>query len=445
MRLTRFVRLALAALPATAAAQPVTALVGGTLLDGHGGPPLRNSVVLVRGETIQAVGTLGTLAVPVGATVISTEGMTVLPGLWDMHVHLMLAGHGNYATWDRVYPPRLGPEILPATARQTLLAGVTSVRDLGAPLDEILALKRRVDAGELPGPTIYPSGPFLQHAPYPGTEAFRWGISGPDDARAKVRRLAEAGVKVIKLIDQDEMSLDEVRAVVEEAHARRLPVVAHAHRPEEIRRGLAAGVDCFEHTGLATASRYPDDIVAALRERAARGNLPPLYWTPTISVLDGYLAKRDDDEFLDDPAWQLGLSRTTVADIRASLARLDTLSYYRFVPARKPWLAAKFRQLRESGVRLLVGTDGGVPATWHGTSTIEEMVAWVRDFGMEPMETIRAATYWPALSLGVLERVGTVTPGKVADLVVVRGNPLQDITRLRQVAVVFSRGRRAVP
>lgn len=432
----------LTAFPAALAAQPVTALVGGTLVDGFGGPPLRNSVVLVKGDRIQAVGTVGRLAVPTGATVVSTEGMTVLPGLWDMHVHLMLAGHGNYATWDRVYPPKLGPEVMPAVAAQTVRAGVTSVRDLGAPLDEIMGLKRRVDAGELPGPTIYPSGPFLQHAPYPGTEAFRWGIAGPDDARAKVRQLAQAGVKVVKLIDQDEMTMEEVRAVVDEAHRHKLPVVAHAHRPEEIRRGLAAGVDCFEHTGLATAPAYPDDIVQAIRERAARGNVPPLYWTPTISVLAGYTAKRDDDEFLDDPAWRQGLSAATADDIRASLARLDTLSYYRFVPARAPFLAAKFRQLRETGARLLIGTDGGVPATWHGSSTIEEMVAWVRTFGVDPMETIRAATYWPALSLGVLDDVGTVSAGKVADVIAVRGNVLEDVTRLRRVDVVLTRGRR---
>lgn len=423
-------------------AQQVTALVGGTLIDGYGGPPLRNSVVLVRGDRIAAVGTIGSLAVPSGATVISTEGMTVLPGLWDMHVHLMLAGHGNYAKWDREYPPKLTPEVLPATARQTLRAGVTSVRDLGAPLDEILQLKRRIDAGELPGPTVYPSGPFIQKTPYPGTEAFRWGVNGPDDARAKIRRLAQAGVKVIKLIDQDEMSRDEVAAIVDEAHKAKLPVIAHAHRPEEIRLGLAAGVDGFEHTGLATAPRYPEDIVLALRERSARGNVAPIWWTPTISVLDQYTAKRDDDEFLDDPSWQLGLSATTIADIRASLARLDTLTYYRYVPARKPWLQTKFRQLRESGVRLMIGTDGGVPATWHGTSTIEEMVSWVRDFEMSPMETIRAATYWPALSLGVLDSVGTVTAGKKADIIAVKGSVLQDISRLRRVEVILKHGKR---
>ena len=97
----------------------------------------------------------------------------------------------------------------------------------------------RSTAGKIPGPTLYVSGPFIQHEPYPGTEAFRWGVKGADDARAKVKRLADAGVDVIKLIDQDQMTMDEVRAVVDEAHARRLPVVAHSHRPEEIRRGLA--------------------------------------------------------------------------------------------------------------------------------------------------------------------------------------------------------------
>ena len=109
-----------------AAAQPsggvprLTALVGGTLIDGHGGPPLRNSVILIEGERIRAVGQVGTLAVPPGAQVISTEGMSVLPGLWDMHVHLMINGHADYAHWDRTYVPSrvLQDVIMPASARQ---------------------------------------------------------------------------------------------------------------------------------------------------------------------------------------------------------------------------------------------------------------------------------------------------------------------------------------
>jgi imidazolonepropionase-like amidohydrolase len=433
--------LAAQAQASAAPSRATLALVGGTLIDGHGGVPLTNSVVLVDGQRITAIGQVGRLTVPAGARVVSTEGMFVLPGLWDMHVHLMLAGHGNYAHWDAKYPPLLEPQIIPATARQTLLAGITSVRDLGSPLEPMLRVRDRINRGEIPGPTIYMSGPFIQHAPYPGTEAFRWGVNGPDDARAKVRRLAEAKVDVIKLIDQDEMTMEEIRAVVDEAHKNRLPVIAHSHRPDEIRRGLAAGVDGFEHTGLATAWEYPADIVDGLRARAAQGNKPPLFWTPTIDVLTNFDVRRDDIEFLDDPAWRVGLADSVVRDIRASLARLDTLTYYRFVPNRKPTLANKFRQLRESGVRLLIGTDAGVPASFHGPATISEMITWVRSYGMDPMDVIRAATFWPAVAMNVERENGTVAVGKYADIIAVRGNPLRDMGVLRNVDLVVKRGQ----
>jgi imidazolonepropionase-like amidohydrolase len=226
---------------ATSASSRPVALVGGRLIDGFGGPPLANSVILIDGERITAVGRVGELEVPADAEVISTEGMSVLPGLWDCHVHTMLLGHSDYAHWDKTYVKRFGTEIMPAAARQLLMAGVTSARDLGAPLQESIEVRDRINRGEIPGPTLYVSGPFLQHEPYPGTEQFRWGIKGPADAKAKVKQLADAGVNIIKLIDQDLMTMEEVKAVVDEAHARKLPVVAHGHRPEEIRRGLAAG------------------------------------------------------------------------------------------------------------------------------------------------------------------------------------------------------------
>jgi imidazolonepropionase-like amidohydrolase len=418
------------------------ALVGGTLIDGYGGTPLRNSVVLIDGERISAVGQVGQLAVPSGYRVISTEGMSVLPGLWEMHAHLMLAGHGNYAHWDSVSPPLLERTVIPATARQLLMAGVTSVRDLGSPLEPMMAVKRRIDRGELLGATIYPSGPFIQHAPYPGTEAFRWGINGVVDARAKIRRLAEAGVKVIKLIDQDEMTMDEVRAVVTEAHAHKLPVIAHAHRPEEIRRGLQVGVDGFEHTGIGTASEFPADVIDALKARTGQSAKGPLFWTPTIDILYHYQDRADDPEFLDDTVWRVGLPEPLVRDIRGSLARLDTLTYYRAMPYRKPWLARKFRQLQEAGVQMLIGTDAGVPAAFHSGITWQEMRTWVEDLRMDPMLTIRAATFWPAVALGVERDVGTVTVGKVADIIAVRGNVLRDISLLRDVPMVIKRGVR---
>ncbi len=421
---------------------PIKALVGGTLVDGYAGPPLRNSVVIVEGERIKAVGQVGALAVPAGAEVISTEGMTVLPGLWDMHVHLMIDGHADYDHWDKTYAAQFDSVIMPASAKQLLLAGVTSARDLGGPLDASISVRDRINAGKIPGPTLYVSGPFIQHAPYPGTESYRWGVEGPADGRAKVDRLADAHVNVIKLIDQDQMRLDEVRAVVEEAHRRRLPVVAHAHRPEEIRRGLEVGVDCFEHTGLATAPAYPDDIIQAIRERTAKMSVGPLFWTPTIEGLLNYEYLRDNPEALDDPAWHEGLPAEIVADIRKSLEHPDRLAYFQLTAARRPTLARKFNQLREAGVVVLIGTDSGIPMNFHSQSTWRELDAWVNTLGVDAMTAIRAATYWPAVAMKVDGEVGTVSPGKFADIVAVRGDALRYIAFLQRVDVVVKHGVR---
>jgi imidazolonepropionase-like amidohydrolase len=420
----------------------VKALVGGTLIDGFGSKPLRNSVIIIEGERIKAVGQVGSLAIPAGAEIISTEGMTVLPGLWDMHVHLMINGHSDYAHWDKTYPGQFEKVIMPASARQLLMAGVTSARDLGGPLQASIAVRDRIKKGEIPGPTIYVSGPFIQHEPYPGTELFRWGVKGPEEARAKVRTLAEAGVDVIKLIDQDQMTMDEVLAVVDEAHKRKLTVVAHSHRPEEIRRGLQAGVDCFEHTGLATAPEYPADVIAMLRERTAKMSLGPMFWTPTVQGLLNYEYVRDNPEQLDDPSWQVGMPQSIIDDIKASLRDPKRLSYYQITPLRRPTLARKIRQLQESGVVLLIGTDSGIPMNFHSQTTWRELDAWVNDFKIDPMVAIRAATYWPSVAMKVSDQVGTVSEGKYADIIAVRGDVLRHINLLQNLDVVIKHGRR---
>jgi imidazolonepropionase-like amidohydrolase len=327
---------------------------------------------------------------------------------------------------------------MPAAARQLLLAGVTSARDLGAPLEDSLAVREAIRKGEIPGPTLYVSGPFLQHEPYPGTEAFRWGIEGADDARAKVRRLADAGVDVIKLIDQDQMTMDEVRAVVDEAHKRKLPVVAHSHRAEEIRRGIQAGVDCFEHTGLGTAPEYPPDVFDLMKGRANT-----LFWTPTIGPLLLYQETRDEfSERLDDPRWQAGLPPEVVKDISGSIAHPERLDYFRLVPGRRPTLKRKFEQLRQSGIVLLIGTDSGVPLNFHSDSTWREIDTWVTTFGVPAMDAIRAATFWPAVAMKVEKEVGTITPGKKADVIAVRGDVLRNPDLLQSVDIVIKRGRR---
>ncbi|WP_386066979.1 amidohydrolase family protein [Tahibacter sp. UC22_41] len=436
----------LAALLAALAVAPVQArtiaLVGGTLVDGTLREPIADSVVIVRDERIVAVGSQGELAIPADAEIVSTEGMTVLPGLWDMHVHLMINGHADYAYWDKTYIDRLRDPIMPASARQLLMAGVTGARDLGAPLAESIAVRDAIRRGEIDGPTLFVSGPFIQKKPYPGTEAFRWGVDSPADARAKVKRLADAGVDVIKLIDQDEMSEAEVAAVIDEAHKRGKPVVAHAHRPEEIRRALKFGADCLEHTGLAAAPRYPEDIMDALRERTANMAAGPLFWTPTIEGLYNFPYVVKHHEHIDDTRWHLGLPPDIVADIRQSLAHPERIAYFQQTPQRWPTLQTKFEQLRENGVLLLVGTDSGIPMKFHSDSTWHELEVWVNRLGVPAVDAIRAATYWPAVAMKADKDYGSVVEGKYADIIAVRGDVLRHIALLQNVDIVIKHGKR---
>jgi imidazolonepropionase-like amidohydrolase len=420
----------------------IKALVGGTLIDGYGGKPLQNSVVIIEGERIKAVGQIGSIDIPRNAEVISTEGMSVLPGLWDMHVHLMINGHSDYTHWDKTYIKIAKDVIMPASAHQLLLAGVTSARDLGAPLEASINVRDRINRGEIPGPTMYMSGPFIQHEPYPGTAEFRWGVKGEADARAKVQRLAKAGVNCIKLIDQDEMTEAEYLAVVDEAHKNKLKVVAHAHRPEEIRRGLKAGVDCFEHTGLAAAPEYPADIIAMIKERTAKMSLGPLFWTPTVEGLYNYEYVRDNPEQLDNTSWHLGLPDSVIADIKQSIKHPGRLSYFGLNPLRKPTLETKINQLKNAGVVLLIGTDSGIPMKFHSQSTWNELDVWVNKFGFDPMYTIRAATYWPAVAMGVEKDFGTISEGKYADIIAVKGDVLRHIALLQRVDMVIKKGKR---
>lgn len=426
----------------TAMAQERQALVGGTLLDGNGGPPIRNSVILVEDDRITAVGNQDSLIVPEGYEIISTEGMTVLPGLWEMHAHLMLTGHADYDHWHPTYADRMEDEIMPASAVQLLLAGVTTARDLGAPLDISLSIRDRINSGELPGPRLFVSGPFIQHRTRPGAEHYRWGIEGEREARARVNELADAGVDVIKLIDQDEMTLAEARAVVDQAHQRGLTVVAHSHRPNEILRGLEIGVDNFEHTGLTTAPEYPDHVIDALVARTARGRISggPLFWTPTIEGLWNYERTRDNPERLDNTCWHRGLQPDTIADIAASLEHVDQLEYMQLTPLRRPTLARKFEQLREAGVVMLVGTDSGIPTKFHCQSTWNEIDIWTRELDVPVMDVIRSATYWPSVLMGVQDQWGRIQEGQYADIIAVDGDLLTYPSLLQNVDFVMKGG-----
>ncbi len=424
-----------------AAGKATLALVGGQIVDGYEGTPIQDGVVLIAGDRILALGPRSEVVVPPGTPVIDTRGMTVMPGLADMHVHLMILGHGDYEHWDKTYRARFRKEIMPAAARQLLRSGITFARDLGGPLEDSIDVRNRIARGEIPGPRLYVSGPFLQHADYNTYEKeWRWPVSGAEDARAKTQKVIDAGVDVVKLIDQDQMTDEEVRAIVETAHKANppRPVVAHAHREDEIRMGLKYNVDCFEHTGLATEPGYPEDILRDLRKRNQT-----LAWCPTIEGL--FLSAYTADVFperLNDPRWQEGPRRQTscaTSGTRSRTSRACRTS--RSCGAASRRFAHKFQQLRETGVTLLVGTDSGIPGNFHTDSTWRELSTWVQ-LGMTPMQAIAGATRWPAAWLKKQDEIGTLAPGRFADVIAVRGDVLTHIDLLQNVDVVVKNGIR---
>jgi imidazolonepropionase-like amidohydrolase len=412
------------------------ALVGGTLLDVSGRTLVQNSVLLLKGGRIERVGTEDSLRVPPGYTRISTEGMTVLPGLWDMHTHLQYSAHADLNHWNRTYLSQMETVIMPAIASQLLMAGITSARDPMAPTDAVLHVKRRIAAGEIPGPTMYVSGALLEHKGPAGFESFRMSVAGAADARAKVNQLADSGVDLIKLLCVPEMTLEEATAVVEQAHARGRIVAAHGRTDAEVRKCLAAGVDDFQH--LSPEAAFPSDIVASIKDRVARR---PLIWTPTVGGLYSYDRMRTNAEILDDPAWHRGLPAGIVEDVRTSMAAFRRTLTSR-APLDRTRLKTKFDQLRELGVSMLVGTDSGSPGHFHPQSVWLELDAWVHELGVDPMTAIRAATIVPAETMSVERDYGSLEAGRWADVIAVHGDPLQHINILRDPVMVIKHGIR---
>ena len=415
------------------------ALVGGMLIDGTGAPPVRDSVILIRGDRIERVGTVTSLPVPSEYEPISTEGMTVLPGLWDLHVHLIYSGHPNPGAWFR-HAADFERVTIPASARQMLMAGVTSVRDLAAPADAIFAVKKRIASGELPGPTLYAAGPALaKMAPdQPAPTSQFLPILDAADARAKTRRLLDAGADNIKIFFAERMSAEERSAIITEAHARGRKVAAHGQTDNEVRLGLAIGVDDFQHIGIDSAE-YPPDIVASLRQRVKTG--PPVYWTPTVGANNllnsAYTASKP--EILDDPEAYLGLPGPLVAEVKQGWdayqprqPRADTEAIVK----------RKIAQLQDAGVVLVFGSDEGSAGELARHATWMDADLWVRVLGMDPMMVLRRMTLDAARAMGADPDSGAIVSGKYADIIAVGGDPLRHINVLRDPKLVIKHGRR---
>lgn len=412
------------------------ALVGGLLIDGTGGEPVSDSIVLIQGDRIQAVGTIGRLPIPQDYRIVSTEGMTVMPGLWDPHVHLLYNGHPDFGHWFATYADRFSEVTMPASARQFLMAGVTSVRDLAANTDDVMRVRERIDAGEIPGPTIYTAGSALMPAAAAGNLPHVLGVENPRDAARKTRRLIDDGVDFIKVLGATEDFQEAMNAIVETAHAEGVRVTAHGRTDEELRVALRAGVDEIQHIGTSTPT-LPEDILDMVEQRIAGGT--PLYWNPTVGTVLNTDELVADPEWLDDPKNFAGLPRDIELDIRRAINAAEFS-----VPPRSAsdTIKRKIQSLGERGVIFTFGSDEGTFGHPASESTWRELETWVFELGMDPLVAIKWATADSAAYMGVADEVGTVTPGKLADIIAVTGSPLRHFSTLREPEIVFKNGER---
>ena len=421
-------------LAATAAAQDKLALVGGMLLDGYDVPPLHHAAVLVEGDRIVAVGRAAEMEIPADAEVVDTRGRVMIPGMMDLHAHLAVLGHGEYGRWFS-WIDEEGVDIedvMQISAKQLLLAGVTTAVDLGAPLEASLAVRERIARGEVPGARLLMAGPWITRRVSFWPENYQVGISSPEEASAAVERLAEAGVDVIKAWVG--LTREDYQAIADTAHRHGLRVHAHVYDPGDVRNALEAGIDVLTHAGSAGTPPYEPDL---LRDIVVAGRPVVITGAHRVWV---FPATVDFPERLQDPRLREDLPEAMYAELQKSFENFHALPYFQTTARQMFFGDASLGQWIDAGAVMGMGTDSGTPMNFHTEALWREMKAHV-DLGMTPMEAIVAATRVNARILGLADDLGTIEPGKIADIVVLRGDPRFSITALDDPELVVKDGK----
>lgn len=416
------------------------AVVGGMLIDGHEGTPVAHSVILIDGNRIVAVGTADTLKVPAGAKVVDAAGMTVMPGLIDAHVHMDTIGHTDYQYWHQTYRSRI-QDIYAISAKGMLLYGVTSALDLGGFAEDIAAFKKKVDAGQVVSPRLKIVGGFITNLSDEYIKGWHRGYQ-----TANARTAEEARAAALKWIAYAPDALkaytglnaDQVKAVVEEAHKRNMWVTGHVEGPENALARINAGQDAIEHLGgFSYGSKVPPEVIAAMQKHRT-------IVVPTLVTSMAQIDAVKWPEFWTDNQRMKSVTPPEIwADIRRSLDHPERVltnfgGYVRWKSADDA--KAIFQQLREAGVSMLVGTDASTPLNFKTDAVWREMDLMVQ-YGMSPMEVIAAATRRNADYMRMGTQVGTITRGKLADIIVIDGNPLISMRDLRNVVAVVKDGK----
>ena len=408
------------------------AIVGGKLLDGYEAPPIHHSVVVFEDGVITQVGQKHNTEIPGNAVIIDAGGRTVMPGLIDAHMHIDLIGHGSYVDYYELIGDMDNLDrFMQIAAKQMMRAGVTSGIDLGAPF-QAFDFRERVRRGEIPGPRLTLSGPWITRVDYDTIpDAYEIVIDSPRDAAQKTRELIDRGVDVIKVWVG--LTEDDYRAVVEEAHKAGIKVHAHLYDPGAIRMAIDAGVDVFQHVGSARNPRYEDALVSEIAHKGI-----PIVQTIAHRIWV-WPATNAFPEKLYDPVYKDDMPPDIYASFLASFENYHRLSYYHAIGLESRNATLSASQFIEAGAYMGVGTDAASPLNMHDEAMWREMSALV-DSGMTPIQVISAATKTNAEILGKLDELGTIEPGKLADIIIVNGDPLRNVEVLDYVDIVIKDG-----
>lgn len=388
-------------------ANHVIAIVGATLIDGRGGPAIPNAVVIIRGEQIAAVGKRASISVPAGAEVFDGQGLTLLPGLIDAHFHID------------------GDDSLPALY---LTHGITSLRDPGQWIEAYDAA-RKLSA---PLPRLFLCGPHLDTPP-PAYPADSFIVRDAEETRLAVNRFVDAGASAIKVYYRLPLAL--IRVAIETAHARGVPVTSHLEI-EDASDVIRAGIDGVEHATsfgtallpLREAEKYRQSVLA---DNNARREGRYKVWdsinldTPRARALSKLIV---DHGIFVSP---------TLAVFERQTGDKDTTAMH--VHAFRQ-MEAFVRLVHAAGAKVVVGSHSDVPHAKRGWAYQRELELLVES-GLTPMEAIVAGTMENARFFRIADRLGSVEPGKLADLVLVDGDPLKDISNMRRVKRVMLNGR----
>jgi len=388
------------------------------LLDVSTGRMIQNPAIIIQDGVITAVGSRDRLQVPSAAVVHELPGVTLLPGLIDMHTHLdsdpTMGGFTGIGL-----PDAYAAVISVPAARATLDAGFTTVRNVGSGNWDDIALKAAIEMGKVPGPRIVPAGHSFGatggHCDITGLSpsfnmASPYNADSPDEGRKRVREIRKYGAEVIKICatggvfshntepGQQQLTLTEMKAIAEEAHMWGLKVAAHAHGASGIRDAALAGIDTIEH-----ASLIDDEGLKLARETGAFLSMD-IYNTeytqsegPKRGELEEFLQKDRD-----------------IAEIQRE----------------------NFRKAVKMGIRLTMGTDTGV----HRHADAPKQLAVMVRYGMTPMQAIQSATWIGAQALGLEAEIGQITPGYSADIIAVQADPVADVRALESVGFVMKQG-----